>query len=115
MRRSGLDGAPRGPKTLPMFGLRLLRAVGLLEGLSFVLLLFVAMPLKYVWDQPAAVRWVGMGHGVLFVALVVLVLQVGPSRGWPWSRMAAGVAAAFVPFGPFLFDRTLRRELAEAR
>lgn len=98
-----------------MLGLRLLRAVGLLEGLSFVLLLFVAMPLKYVWDQPAAVRWVGMGHGVLFVALVVLVLQVGPSRGWPWRRMAAGVAAAFVPFGPFLFDRTLQRELAEAR
>lgn len=92
-------------------GLRVLRIVGLLEGLSFMLLLFVAMPLKYIWGQPSAVRVVGMGHGVLFVALVLLVLQVGVGRGWSWKRCFFGIAAAFVPFGPFVFDATVRREI----
>jgi integral membrane protein len=95
-------------------GLRILRWVGLLEGLSFVVLLFVAMPLKYIWGEPLAVRYVGIAHGVLFVLLVSLVLQVGPSHGWSWKRCAAGVAAAFVPFGPFFFDRTVVRAMGEA-
>ena len=89
----------------------MLRIVGLLEGLSFVLLLFVAMPLKYVWDQPMAVRYTGIAHGALFVLLVSLILQVGPARGWSWKRCALGVAAAFLPFGPFVFDGVIRREL----
>ncbi|MFS7180260.1 DUF3817 domain-containing protein [Serratia proteamaculans] len=44
-----------------------LRAVGFLEGLSFLLLLFIAMPMKYMWGNPILVKYVGMGHGVLFV------------------------------------------------
>jgi len=92
-------------------GLRVLRIVGFLEGLSFLILLFVAMPLKYVWEQPMAVRYTGIVHGALFVLLVSLIFQVGPARGWSWKRCALGIAAAFLPFGPFVFDRTIRREL----
>ncbi len=95
-------------------GLHVLRWVGLLEGLSFVLLLFVAMPLKYVWGEPLAVRYVGIAHGALFVLLVSLILQVGPASGWSWKRCAAGVAAAFLPFGPFFFDRTVRQAIDDA-
>ena len=96
-----------------MTGLRLLRAVGLLEGLSFVLLLFVAMPLKYVWQEPLAVRITGIVHGVLFVAFVSLVFHVGPARDWSLRRCALAVLAALLPFGPFVFDATLREELSE--
>ncbi len=95
-------------------GLRVLRIVGFLEGLSFLLLLFVAMPLKYVWEQPMAVRYTGIVHGALFVLLVSLILQVGPARGWPWKRCVLGIAAAFLPFGPFVFDASIRREIAAA-
>lgn len=99
---------------VPTMSLRLLRWVGLLEGLSFLVLLFVAMPLKYLWGEPLAVRYVGIAHGVLFVLLVCLVAQVGFAHGWSWKRCAAGVAAAFVPFGPFFFDRTVKRAIEEA-
>jgi integral membrane protein len=49
------------------------RTVAWIEGLSYVALLFIAMPLKYFADLPLAVRVVGMAHGVLFIAYVVLV------------------------------------------
>ena len=52
-----------------------LRVIGLLEGISFLVLLGVAMPLKYVWDEPQAVRGVGMAHGVLFLAYVTAAVQ----------------------------------------
>lgn len=47
--------------------IKALRLVGFLEGLSFLLLVFIAMPMKYIWDQPLLVKYVGMGHGVLFI------------------------------------------------
>ncbi|WP_317048755.1 DUF3817 domain-containing protein [Hymenobacter sediminis] len=59
-----------------------LRVVGFLEGISFLVLLGIAMPLKYLLGQPEAVRIVGMAHGVLFVAYVLLVLQVSLERSW---------------------------------
>ena len=62
--------------------LRTLRLVALLEGCSFVLLLAVAMPLKYAFDLPQAVRVVGMGHGVLFILFCLVTLRVSAAQGW---------------------------------
>lgn len=53
-----------------------LRILGLVEGLSFLMLLFVAMPLKYVWGNPILVKYVGMGHGILVIAFIVLLFIV---------------------------------------
>ncbi|MBZ2178008.1 MAG: DUF3817 domain-containing protein [Acidobacteria bacterium] len=88
-----------------------LRWAGWAEGLSFLLLLGVAMPLKYLAGRPEAVRVVGAAHGGLFVIYIVLVLLAARRDAWPARRVGEAFAAAFLPFGPFWFDARLRREL----
>lgn len=88
-----------------------LRAIGLLEGISFLVLLGVAMPLKYVWGEPQAVRVVGMAHGVLFLAYIAAAVQAWLEYNWSWKRAAWVIAASLVPFGTFYADvRWLRAE-----
>lgn len=89
-----------------------LRLVGMMEGASFLVLLGIAMPLKYLAGQPQAVRVVGMIHGVLFVLYVAAVLGVSVSMRWPPRRVLAALVAAVLPFGPFVFDAHLRRVTA---
>lgn len=86
------------------------RAVALLEGLSFVLLLFIAMPLKYLAGMPLMVRWVGMAHGVLFVMYLPALLEVAVAQRWSLLRAVAAFGASLVPFGTFVLDARLRRE-----
>jgi integral membrane protein len=91
-----------------------LRAVGVLEGLSFLLLLLVAMPLKYLAGMPEMVRVVGSAHGFLFLLYVAALGHVALERRWPLRRVGAGLVASVLPGGPFVFDaRVLREELAE--
>ncbi|TGD83202.1 DUF3817 domain-containing protein [Hymenobacter wooponensis] len=87
-----------------------LRVVGFLEGVSFLVLLGIAMPLKYLAGQPAAVRMVGMGHGVLFVLYVLLVIQVGIERSWSWRKALLALVVSVVPFGTFWADKKLFQE-----
>jgi integral membrane protein len=94
-----------------MNALTQLRVVAFLEGLSFVLLLFVAMPLKYWAGMPAAVRVVGSLHGILFLAFVVALFRAASEHDWPLKRSALGFIASLLPFGTFVFDRTLKEEL----
>jgi integral membrane protein len=69
------------------------------------------MPLKYVWDEPQAVRVVGMAHGVLFLAYVAAAVQAWLEHNWSWKRAAWVIAASLVPFGTFYTDvRWLRAE-----
>ena len=56
--------------------IKTLRLVGLIEGISFLLLLFIAMPVKYMMDNPVLVKYVGMGHGVLFILFLVVLFAV---------------------------------------
>lgn len=81
-----------------------LRLIGFLEGVSFLLLLGIAMPLKYVWGDPQAVRVVGMAHGVLFLAYLAATLQATLEYEWTWKRAALVAAASLVPFGTFYAD-----------
>lgn len=91
------------------------RLLSLIEGWSFVVLLFVAMPLKYLADQPMAVRVVGMAHGVLFLALIAAALQAQIEEdNWPLKRTALIVLGALLPFGPFVVEKRLLAPLAEA-
>lgn len=92
-----------------------LRAVAWLEGVSFLVLLGVAMPLKYAAGNPLPVKVVGWIHGALFVALCVVLLVVMRRRRWPLGRGALVFAAALVPFGPFLVDRRIARYESEPR
>jgi integral membrane protein len=86
-----------------------LRITGFLEGISFLVLLFIAMPLKYMYDSPEMVRIVGMAHGVLFVMYVVLVFQVMVSLGWSLKKTFLALLASLVPFGTFYADARLFR------
>ena len=84
-----------------------LRTIGFLEGISFLLLLGVAMPLKYMAGMPMAVSIVGALHGGLFVAYLAAVAHVTVVHRWPLDRAMLAVVAAVLPFGPFVFDRML--------
>lgn len=79
----------------------------MIEGASFLLLLFVAMPLKYAFSMPLAVRYIGMAHGLLWVLFGLLILIACLERKLSFSRAALAFGASLIPFGPFLIDRKL--------
>lgn len=90
-----------------------LRLISWAEGVSFLVLLGVAMPLKYLAGHPGAVRVMGMTHGVLFLAFVASIIRAHGEYGWPAKRSALLFVAALLPFGPFVADRKLLRGLPE--
>ncbi len=93
----------------------MLRAVSLTEGVSFLVLMLVAMPLKYVWERPLAVTWVGWAHGVLFVGLGLLLLLAMWRAALPVRTAFIVGVAALLPGGPFFADRLLRRHQESIR
>jgi integral membrane protein len=92
-----------------------LRTTALIEGVSFLVLLGIAMPLKYLAGLPMAVKLVGWIHGVLFVVFCAALLQTMVMVKWPLARGALVFVAALLPFGPFLMDRRMRTYEADAR
>lgn len=82
-----------------------LRLVAFIEGVSYLILLFVAMPLKYLYEQPQAVRSVGTIHGVLFVAYVLLVFLTKIEHRWDWAKTRLLLLISLIPFGNFYADR----------
>jgi integral membrane protein len=90
--------------------LRRLRIVGLVEGTSFLALLCIAMPLKYMAGMPLAVRYTGWAHGVLFIWFLVELFTVARERRWGLGRIALVFGAAVVPVGTYLLEPSLRRE-----
>jgi integral membrane protein len=87
-----------------------LRVVGWGEGVSFLVLLGVAMPLKYFAGWPLAVRVVGMAHGVLFILYVIAAIQAALKHDWHWKRTVLVLAASVLPAGPFVVDAKILRE-----
>ncbi|HWV28758.1 DUF3817 domain-containing protein [Dyadobacter jiangsuensis] len=81
-----------------------LRIIAFLEGISFIVLLGVAMPLKYFAGIPQAVRIVGMAHGVLFILFVLLLIQVATEKSWSFKKSALSFLSSLVPFGTFYAD-----------
>ena len=92
-----------------------LRFAGIIEGISWLVLLFIAMPLKYGLGQPGAVRVVGAIHGGLFIAFVALLAWAHFRRGWSVLRSAALFLSALLPFGFLFVDRNLQAELRSIR
>ena len=88
---------------LPLF-----RKTGIAEGISLLVLLFIAMPLKYFAGIPEAVKYTGWIHGILFIAYCALAYMVREEKNWPFIMLVYAFIAAFFPFGTFLFDKKLR-------
>lgn len=97
-----------------MQDIRNLRTIGWIEAVSFILLLFIAMPLKYIWDMPMAVRIVGLIHGILFMLFVVYLFKVARDQSFEHKLTAKCLIGAFVPFGPFLYEKDFKARLNEA-
>lgn len=86
-----------------------LRRLGLIEGISTLILFGIAMPLKYVGGIPIAVTIAGSIHGLLFTALAIMFIQASKRVPIPRSLATLGIVAAIVPFGPFIIDGRLAR------
>jgi len=91
----------------------LLRLVSLAEGVSYVVLLGIAMPLKYGANMPGAVKIVGSIHGALFVVFCVALLRAMLGARWPISRAALVFLASLVPLAAFWMDRRIREWQSE--
>lgn len=87
-----------------------LRVVAFAEGVSFLILLGVGMPLKYAFGMPLPNKIIGMAHGLLFVLYVLLVIQCAIEFGWNWRKTALALLASIIPFGTFWADLKLFRE-----
>jgi integral membrane protein len=91
------------------FRIKLLRFVGITEGISFLILLLIAMPLKYFLGWPFAVKVVGWAHGILFVAYIFAVLLAVRAMKWSWISVGVALAASLIPIGTFVLDRSWKR------
>ncbi len=84
---------------------RIFKITALLEGLSLLILLFFAMPMKYIWDMPIFVKTIGMAHGVLFVAYILLAIMLKFEQNLSWKKFAIICLASIIPFGTFYIEK----------
>ena len=85
------------------------RRVAFAEGMSYLILLFIAMPLKYGLNMPMAVKYVGWAHGVLFVAYIVVGGLAAIKAKWSLPFTIIAFVASLVPFGTFWLDKKLAK------
>jgi integral membrane protein len=90
--------------------LNYVRMLGIIEGISFLVLLFIAMPLKYFFDFPLAVSIVGALHGALFVIYIAAIVFVVIAIRWSLLKAFIAMVVSVVPFGPILFDNLLYKQ-----
>lgn len=88
-----------------------LRLLGMLEGISLLILVFIAVPLKYYFGQPVISQWLGPVHGALFLLFVFNTLSVGVEYKWTFRTTTWKVLlACMIPFGTFYIDRKILRK-----
>lgn len=85
--------------------------ISLLEGISFLLLLLIAMPLKWIFGMPLAVKYIGWAHGALFIAYAFQLVYVGFTYKWQFSRILLYGICALLPLAPFWVEKKLREEM----
>ena len=85
------------------------RVVSFLEGTSYLLLLFVAVPIKYWLNDPQYVKLLGMPHGLLFVGYIVLAFLLKPQMKWNMKKFGIVLLASIFPFGTFYIDKKYLR------
>lgn len=85
--------------------IKIFRFLSFLEAISFLILLLVAMPLKYMYDQPQYVSIVGMAHGILFVAYLVGAYWMFEKLNWSLKTLLIVGVCSVLPFGPFYADK----------
>ena len=84
---------------------KLFKYIALLEGISLLLLLFFAMPMKYIYELPIYVKVIGMAHGLLFVVYVALALMLKIEEQWAIKKFVIVCIASIIPFGTFYVEK----------
>jgi integral membrane protein len=92
-----------------------LRWIGIAEGISFLVLLLIAMPLKYKLGWTLAVKYVGWAHGLLFILYVVAVFAAIRAMNWGFKGVVVALIASLLPAGTFVLDKSLRRREDELK
>ena len=87
------------------------RMISFIEGISYVVLLFISMPLKYLADMPQFVTWNGWIHGILFVAFIYLLIMCWQNYSWKFGKVVKAFILSLVPFGTFFLDKELKQEI----
>ena len=91
-----------------------LRVISYLEGISLLLLIGIAVPLKHWGSDPSMVKLIGPVHGILFLLFVISTLSVGVEQQWKFKETTWKVLiACIIPFGTFYIDRYILKEAAE--
>lgn len=85
--------------------INLFRIVALLEGISYILLLFIATPIKYLANDPQYVKLLGMPHGILFIAYIALAFVFKNDFSWNNKQFIKVLLASIIPFGTFYIDK----------
>lgn len=89
-----------------MFSLiKIFIAVAFLEGVSYILLLGIAVPIKYAFKDATYVKLLGMPHGILFIAYIILAIMVSSKLKWDNKTLFIVLLASIIPFGTFFVDR----------
>ena len=89
--------------------LKTFRIVSILEGISYLLLLFIATPIKYTLGNEIYVKMLGMPHGLLFLGYIVLAIMLKYELNWNSKTFIAVLAASIIPFGTFYIDKKYLR------
>ena len=90
--------------------LKLFRFVALLEGISYILLLFIAVPIKYLGNDPKYVKLLGMPHGLLFIGYIFLAILMSSELNWKGKTQRNIFLASIIPFGTFVVDKKYLRK-----
>jgi len=96
-----------------MTTLSLFRKVAVAEGISYIALIFIAMPLKYFADMPLAVKYTGWAHGLLFVLYAAMVAMCVMEYKWKFGKSALIFVASLLPFAPFYVDKRLKEDAVD--
>ena len=81
------------------------RIISFLEGTSFLLLLFIAVPIKYFQGDASYVKMLGMPHGILFMLYLVLAIILKKEMNWNYKTLGIVLVASVIPFGTFYVDK----------
>ena len=91
--------------------LKIFRIIAFLEGLSYVLLLFIAVPIKYLKNDPSYVKMLGMPHGLLFMGYIALAIVLRTNNQWIKNNFFMVLMASVIPFGTFVVEKKLNKTI----
>jgi integral membrane protein len=91
-----------------------MRILGFLEGVTLLILVFLAVPMKYLFDNPVVSKTVGPIHGAIFIIFLISTFRVGAEQAWKFKETTWKIVlACFIPFGTFYIDHTLLRSIKD--